>query len=224
MTPAQRARFEAVLPFYVNGSADVQDRAFVDALLDDAEARDMLTWHEGLARKVRSQVDSVGDDIGLAALMRKVYVHRSAAAAPRPALGQAWWTSLKGCLSQGRRLQVPALAVLALVVVGQGILLHRLGDGLADDGELGAIRGVAPAAELIDKGAVLKVNFKDDTSEHDLRMLLIATGANIVQGPGQLGDYLVSVPSNRANAALQELKTSKWVNAVALVTLTSSKP
>jgi hypothetical protein len=89
-----------------------------------------------------------------------------------------------------------------------------MGLDTAQDGELGAGRGVPPGLAGSAGVDVLKVNFKDETPEHELRLLLISAGATIIQGPGQLGDYVLSVPAERAAAARQELAASKWVNSI----------
>ncbi len=222
MTPAERQRLEAVMPFYVNGSADERDRAFVDAMLADGQAQAMLAWHEGLARKVRLDVDAVNDDIGWAALAARVRAQRPEATVRAPSGWRAWFSRDRW---PSRALQAPALALLSLVVVGQGVLLYRHGEPPVAEGGYGEIRGEAgPAAVPGGEAVALKVNFKDEASEHDLRMLLLSTGANIVQGPGQLGDYVLAVPAARAGAAEQELRASKWVNSVRRANLPAPAP
>ena len=211
MTPSERKRLEAVMPFYVNGSADEHDRAFVEGLRHEVEVQAMLAWHETLAEKVQTQVHAVNDHIGWAQLMGKVRASNKPVA--KEVSGWHVWLSLDRWLA--RPFQGPAFAALALVVVGQSVLLYRNNEPLTTDEGYGAVRGQAPS----DLGPVsgreaLTINFKDETSEHDMRMLLIATGANIVQGPGQLGDYIVHVPADRVDIAFQELRMSKWVNSV----------
>lgn len=217
MNASERRRLEEVLPFYVNGRASGDDRAFVDALLQDPGAAAMLEWHQSLAEHVRLEVEAVDGGIGWAALAEKVRAGRPGQAAPAPSPTGGWrgWLCLDRWLP--RPLQVPAFAALALAVAVQGVLLSRTGPDTAQEGGYGDSRGAAgaTAAANVPAGSeVMKVNFKDETPEHDMRLLLISAGATIIQGPGQLGDYLVSVPAERAAAARRELGASRWVNDV----------
>ena len=224
MTRSERRRLEDVLPFYVNGRASAEDRAFVDALRADPDAASMLNWHSGLAEHVRADVESAPATIGWAALAAKVQAQRQAEASAR---GAGWraWLSLDRWVP--RNLQMPAFAVLALAVVGQSLLLSGV-IGTPLDREYSEVRGEARTAEAgaADASAValLRANFKDETSERDLRLLLVAVGASIVQGPGQLGDYTLSVPADRAAAALRELGQSPWVIAVRRVDAGAAAP
>lgn len=210
MTRSERRRLETVLPFYVNGSANAEDRAFVDALHQDREASAMLAWHRGLAEHVQADVESASESIGWAALTAKVRAQRQTELA-RPS-GWRAWLALERWLP--RPIQTPAFAVLALVVVAQAALLS---DRFADT-DYSTIRGAAPVTTDATGATLLRANFKDETPERDLRLLLISVGASIVQGPGQLGDYMLSVSSERADAALHELERSDWVVSVRRVT------
>ena len=202
------------MPFYVNGNANEHDRAFVESMRQDKEVEAMIAWHEALAQKVQSQVNSVNDHIGWAGLISKVRAQNKPAS--EKSAGWRAWLSADQWIA--RPIQAPAFAVLALVVVGQSVLLYRQSDMPVVDEGYGAARGRTTAEVGQTSGrATLTINFKDETSEHDMRMLLIATGANIIQGPGQLGDYIVHVPTERADIAVQELRMSKWVNSVSRI-------
>ncbi len=211
MSPSERRRLEEVLPFYVNGRAGDDDRAFVDRMLQDPAAAAMLAWHRGLAEQVRLDVESADDNIGWAALAARVRAERPAPAAAAHTGGWRAWLSLDAWLP--RPVQAPVFAALAMAVVVQGVLLARGGWHADQEGEYGASRGTA-ATPGTAATETLKVNFKDETPEHDMRLLLISAGATIVQGPGQLGDYIVSVPAEQAAAARRQFGASRWVNAV----------
>lgn len=218
MSPSERRRLEEVLPFYVNGRAGEDDRAFVDRMLQDPSAAAMLAWHQGLAEQVRLDVESAGEGIGWAALAARVRAERRA---PRTG-GWRAWLSLDHWLP--RPVQAPAFAALAMAVVVQGVLLARGGRHADQEGEYGASRGTAATTGTA-ATETLRINFKDETPEHDMRLLLISAGATIVQGPGQLGDYLVSVPAEQAAAARRQFGASRWVNAVQQVpTAAASAP
>jgi hypothetical protein len=235
MTTYDRERLEDVMPLYINGRASAPDRAFVEGLLHDPEVATMAAWHQGMAGKIRRQVEAVSNDIGKAGLMAKINARRTAtvaAEAPRRATPAA--PSWKSWLSWGRwlSLQPAAFAALMVVVGAQAVFIHQSDSVVSPGGDLvtaqpntpltrGAQGAVAaPQTDVV----VFQVNFKDQTTEREMRALLISTGAHIVHGPSQLGDYQVSVPAGRAKAALDELRNSSWVNAVRILENLSTKP
>jgi hypothetical protein len=232
MTTYDRQRLEDVMPLYINGRASAPDRAFVEGLLHDPEVATMAAWHQGMASKIRRQVEAVSDDIGKAGLMAKINARRHEAEPPRHATPAS--PSWKSWFSWGRwlSLQPAAFAVLMAVVGAQAVFIHQSdsvgspgGDLVSAEPNTPLTRGApsvvtAPQTDVV----VFQVNFKDQTTEREMRALLISTGAHIVHGPSQLGDYQVSVPAGRAKAALDELRNSSWVNAVRILESLSTKP
>ena len=71
--------------------------------------------------------------------------------------------------------------------------------------------GGAPLA----RGTLLQVTFVPDATEMQIRTLLARVDARIVEGPGALGVYTVSVPPEQADAALRELESARAVVASA---------
>ena len=76
----------------------------------------------------------------------------------------------------------------------------------------------------IDKGPYLKVNFKSDAREADIRLLLVEVNGSLAAGPGQLGDYYVRVPAPQLAAVTEKLKASGIVDGVALVDALPARP
>jgi hypothetical protein len=212
MTPDDRKRLEEVMPFYIQARSSAQDRAFLESQLQDPEARAMLEWHRALAEKIRRRVDAVRDDVGHAGLMAAIRAQQKSATVSAPASWKSW-LALDRWIAPA--LQMPAFAALALVVIAQGALLYPR--DYADPDGYGSTRGSAASAAAAAKRVILKVNFKDETSEQNLRMLLINAGVHIVDGPSQLGDYVLSAPAQRAQEAREILEKSPWVNAVHVV-------
>jgi len=83
-----------------------------------------------------------------------------------------------------------------------------------DDSSL--MRSPRPTA-VVDQGPYLKVNFKGEAREADIRMLLVEVHGSLAAGPGQLGDYYLRVPAAQADAVAGKLKASAIVDAVAVV-------
>jgi hypothetical protein len=215
-------KLQALLPSYINSTASANERLFVkDALSQSAQARAALAWHESLAEKVINDVEAVPADLGWTQLQAKV---RSAAHANKAARGatskaakkwyQGIWQTMEPYMPHNW-LPAPALggvcAALLAVVVGQGFLMNQA----TQNSDYSQARGTQPAessASTVSQGATdskfVRLNFKDRVSERDMRLLLVRTGAVIVSGPGQLGDYTVAIPANELNQALKEFNDS----------------
>jgi hypothetical protein len=97
------------------------------------------------------------------------------------------------------------------VVVVQGIVIANL----ANKDESTELRTVKPTA--VDPGPFLKVNFKADAREADIRLLLVEVNGSLAGGPGQLGDWYVRIPEARIAAAAAAVKASPIVDGVARV-------
>lgn len=229
MNPMESAEFAAtleLLPAYVNGTASEHERVRIkSALARDAQVRAALAWHESLADKVMADVDAAPDDLGWAQLQARVHAashQRSGRSQPvQPRVGVGQW--LASWLPH-RWIPAPALggvcAALLAVVVGQGLYLGQ--DGA--EPEYASVRGVAPhegnAAEALTRAQGLGdsrfvlLNFKEQVSERDMRLMLVRSGAVIVDGPGQLGDYTVAVPAGEVQQALTAFKDSLLTESV----------
>jgi hypothetical protein len=71
---------------------------------------------------------------------------------------------------------------------------------------------------------VLQVRFKQTATEHELRAMLYGAGARIVDGPDQLGDYVVE-PKRGPLADLQaELQRQPLVQSVAPLKAWKAEP
>lgn len=202
----------AVLPAYVNGSASASQQAQIkQTLAASAQARAALAWHESLAEKVIADVESVRGDMGWSQLQAKVRASQNARRVTAPAARPSLWQRLERLLPH-HWLPAPALggacAALLAVVIGQGVLLGRADPDAAYSDVRGTqpssgVSGVAPAGSKY-----IKVNFKEKITERDMRLMLIRSGAVIVSGPGQLGDYTVAVPAAELELALKQFKDS----------------
>ncbi len=65
--------------------------------------------------------------------------------------------------------------------------------------------------------AFIRVSFRQDTRESDLRTLLRSIHAEVVAGPSQIGDYFLLVSNPEAQAALATLKSSSSIESVEIV-------
>jgi hypothetical protein len=221
-----KARFDELLPFYVNGTLDAEARAFVDAWLrEHPEAASELHWLESLQARVREQESAASNEVGLeralARIRRDGPAPRVAAPAAPVARGSAW-ERLRDALTRlvPQPMLAPALVgALALVVVQAGLIGALVGER-GEWSDWRALRGAAPA----ERGPWLKINFKPDAREADIRLLLVEVHASLAAGPGQLGDWFVRVEPSRLDAAKAHLEASAIVDAVAIVDALPAPP
>lgn len=202
-----------MLPWYVNGTLDDADRARVDDWLrTDPAAAAELAWFQSLQQKVRADAPDVSDEIGLARTLQRIRAESrpAAVAAPTPRrapVAPSFTERLRGWLDQFNLS--PAFAMAALVVVVQAGVILNLASGDRDYEQVRAVTtGTAPTT-----GQLLRVAFKPEAREQEIRLLLVTLQGNIESGPGQLGDYYVRVPVAAATDALARLKDAPIIES-----------
>ncbi|VTU29223.1 putative anti-sigmaE protein [Variovorax sp. PBS-H4] len=194
-------RFEELLPWYANGSLGAEDRAWVDAYLQQhPEAKSELDWYRSLQARVQESAPAVPPTIGLARAMRLIQ-------GDRPTLAErisAFFGNL------GMRPSY-AIAGLALVMVQGGVILNLLGNAREDADQIRALNAVR-----VEEGPMLKISFAPEAKEADIRMLVVQVGGELAGGPGQLGDYYLRVPAGSEAAALAKVQSAPIVQAASL--------
>ena len=221
-------QFLELLPWYANGTLpDAERAALEDVLKRDARAPTELAWLQQLQQRVQAGFDDlpeVSDEIGLERTMRRIHADTAAeqaaiskataaqaVAAPNRARALASTPSLTERIRgwfEGMRLS-PAFAMAALVIVVQAGFIFKLA---GDDSEYTQVRSLPGAAAA--SGQLFRVAFKPESSETDIRLLLVAVQGNIESGPGQLGDYYVRVPTDAALDAGAKLKAAAIVDSI----------
>jgi hypothetical protein len=208
MTPSNeppRRRFDDLLPYYVTGRLSAADREWTDQYLAaHPEARAALDWHRDLqaevVEKAQARAMQAPEMVGWARVEATLRASRKA---KPPSIAERLGAFLDRFA--GRRW-APVAAVLILV---QGVTIGTLVTRPAvDESQL------TRSASTVAPRDVLQVRFKQSASEHELRALLYGAGARIVDGPDQLGDYVVE-PRRGTLVALQtEFERSALVQGV----------
>lgn len=211
MTPSThdpRKHFDELVPFYVTGRISQADREWTDHYLAaHPEARAELDWHRDLMSEVVAQAEArtmqAPERVGWARVEARLRAARQA----KPLT----WRERLGAWLGG--FSVRQLApVAAAVIVAQGALIGALWHQAPSD-EAPLTR----SASTVVVRDVLQVRFTQATTERELRALLYGAGARIVDGPDQLGDYVIE-PRRGALADLQaELQRSDLVQSVTLL-------
>ncbi|MQA36643.1 zf-HC2 domain-containing protein [Rugamonas aquatica] len=121
---------------------------------------------------------------------------QAAASAPRPV---SWWRAAAANQPSWLRWTVAAQWV---AIIGLGALLLRPDSDPAPYRVLGS---------AISNGGNLVVVFQPNTSERDLRRVLQAQGARVVDGPTVTDAYLLTVPAANRDRALQAMRADPAV-------------
>lgn len=177
-----RAEIEALLPAYVSGQLEPEERARVErALAEDPDLAEELRFVEALADGVRRTAEETAPppgELGWYRLRRSV-AEESGAAGGRSVLP---WR--------------PALAAAAVLVIAvqAGLLwqAHRPGDA-------------AWESLSSDAAGVVQVRWAEDAAAGEIERLLRRHRLEIVSGPSASGVYRLRPAGDRDEAALREL-------------------
>jgi hypothetical protein len=218
-----KSRFDELLPFYVNGSLPDADRAWVDAYLrEHPAALAELNWYQSLQTKLREDVPAVSSEVGLERALKRIRTEGPAPQRARRAAAPAMLERLRDWFSAivPQPVLRPAFAgALAVVALQTAVIVGLVIEHEDESSQLRAIQG-----SVTDTGPYLKVNFKGDAREADIRMLLVEVHGSLAAGPGQLGDYYVRIPEPQLAAVTERLKASGIVDDVAVVDALPARP
>jgi hypothetical protein len=234
--------FESMLPFYVNGTLEPAGRVAVEAYLQaHPKAAGELGFHQALQARLLEDVPAVSSEVGLDRVMARIRAESPKAAnhakAPQPTLADRLkaWLGLGGAAGAGGGMSMgsgggggrgsavlkPALAVAVGVIALQFFFIAGMvGSGPNQHAMLRGASGPVTAPQ----GPFLKVNFKPDAREADIRLLLVHVHGSLAAGPGQLGDYYLALPPGALPAAEQALRGSPLVDGVAVVDGLPARP
>ena len=219
-----KARFDELLPFYVNGSLSDTDRSWVDDYLrEHPSAHAELHWYESLQSRLREDVPAVSSEIGMELALRRIRAESPASQrAPEPDKSPGLMGRLRDWFAPlvSQAILRPAFAGALAIVALQGAVITTLMLDRDESSELRALK----ASGVVEKGPYLKVNFKSDAREADIRMLLVEVRGSLAAGPGQLGDYYVRVPDEQVAALADKVAASSIVDAVAVVDALPARP
>ena len=215
-TPEENRMFQEMLPWFVNGTLDARDRAWMDGYLrSHPEAQAEVARTQRLRQRVRESLPEPAADVGLDRLLHRVREER--AFAPRqvksPGVFAQFSEWLSGFLG-GFRL-TPAMAMAAALVVVQagviGVLVSQQNDAGTEYSEYRSYSAPADATTI-------RITFAPQATEQQIRELLWDVQASVVEGPTQFGDYLLSVQGKDPTAALAKLSASPAVEHAAVST------
>ena len=188
---------DVLLPWFVNGTLDGDERELVEQHLGQCKrCQQEVQWLQELQAACVAAAAPGASPAANQLHQRLTLLRPRQGAAGR---SQARWPILQ---PWSRVIMVAQLAVIVLL----GAVVAAMS---ADHGTpyrtLGAADSAGPAT------ASLVVVFDPSTTELDLRRMVRAVGARIVDGPTQANAYLLDVPPEAREQALRTLKAERRV-------------
>lgn len=205
-----KERFETNLPWFVNGTLDPGEAAEMEAYIAQhpeaaAQLETYRRFGESIAERWQPEPNATP---GLAKALDKIRIEQ----ATRPdTLWQRIWVKLGRIGITPGIAGAAAVVVIAVQAVFIAVLQHETRSPAADYSQFRS----TPSNGAV--GPFIRVSFRPETKEFDMRMLLVGLGATYVGGPSQLGDYYVLVPGDRVDRAVQQLNASHLVEGASLV-------
>lgn len=195
-------RFTELLPWYVNGTLNAEDRAWVENhLRQHPDARAELDWYRSLKTKIHDSVPQVPATIGLAKAMLLIR-------GDRPTLAER----ISAFFGDFALRPAMALGMFAVLAVQSGVIFNMMQRADDDEMQIRALKAVQ-----VEEGPLLRVNFAPEAKETDIRFALVAVQGTLAGGPGQLGDYYIRVPAGKEQEFAERMKSNSIVQSVALV-------
>jgi anti-sigma factor RsiW len=195
-------RFSELLPWYVNGTLNAEDRAWVERYLKEhPQARAELDWYRSLKAKIHDSVPEVPATIGLAKTMLLIR-------GDRPTLAE----KISAFFGDFALRPAMALGMFAVIAAQSGVIFNMIQQADEDEMQIRALKAVR-----VDEGPMLKISFAPEAKEADIRFALVSVQGTLAGGPGQLGDYYVRVPAGKEQEFADRLKGNAIVQTVALV-------
>ena len=188
---------DALLPWFVNGTLDKDELAFVQQHLSEcARCQREVQWLRELRAACVDGESAPGGSTVFRNLRRQLDEPRA-----RPGKG----ASLRRLWKRAPPWSRWAIAAQLAVIVGLGAALVPATDGPTLYRTLGARN--APAAAT----GSLVVVFDPTTTESDLRRILRKAGARVADGPTQTNAYVLKVEAERRTEAMRALRAEPAV-------------
>lgn len=192
-----------LLPWFVAGTLDAAESRLVDAHLQTCAAcRGEVEWERQLREANNVELPARDVNRAFAALRARL-----------PAPARAATPSWRERLQAWRENVLPrpwlgwALAAQTAMIAGLVVVLASTRVQMADETHTYRALSRPAAAEP----ARLVVAFAPHTEVAELRRVLLASGARIVDGPTAADAYILAVAAEKLDAAVQQLRAEKSV-------------
>lgn len=194
LRPSEHDTVQELLPWYVNGTLDAEEVARVEAHLGGcAECREELAFDRRLAQGVAALPLTVDDS--WQTMVRRLDEKRPTNVVEGP------FGLLRRRVPMGWAVGGSLAASVALAVLFVGLQPDQPAEQTYR-----ALGSAAAASE----GQVV-VLFKPDTTEQQMRVILSAQGARLVDGPTAAGAYVLRFDRGNADDAIAQLRESSQI-------------
>lgn len=175
---------EELLPWLANETLESEEREQVERYVsENSDGREELAFLQGLRRGVKQEEVASPGAFGLRRLQSAIRVEQSAgtgaAGLPVAANDNRWWKM--------------SLAAAVMVAIVQGGVLLNMNRSTDDR--------IRPLSTEQDAGLILQIEFQPAATESEIRGVLNAVNARIVDGPSALGLYRIQVEQDDQQAA-----------------------
>ncbi len=189
-----------LLPWFVMATLDADECALVEShLADCATCRRELEWHRQLRAAQAAPVVERDVDRAFAALRARM--------PPRASRTHAWEALRMWWHAQAAPMRW-ALALQPLLIVGLAAALV-VGRSVPTTTSPQIYHALARPA--VESGGRLVIVFAPQTTQAQMRSVLLASGTRIVDGPTAADAYILAVAPERAAQALQQLRAQSSV-------------
>ena len=193
MTPASHQQAQPLLPWLLAGTLDDAEQAAVEQHVSACAAcQSDLAWQRQLRGASKPADDGFDADRAFAALLPRL--------GPRAARTGMLARWRHAAAANDSWLRWAAGAQLAVI----GVLSLMLARPWTDAG----YRALGAAAQA---GGNVVVTFRPETPEREIRRILQANGARVVDGPTVTDAYVLALPAAQAPAAVTRLRAEAAV-------------
>jgi hypothetical protein len=202
------ARFDALLPFYLNKTLDVNDQVWMESHLSThTHARQQLEFEKVLRDTVQRTQPRRSEAERVEQLMVALQADRKSQKPKVEWMGR--WNALGWVqrLVQPIRIPAGAFAAVAVLFVAQSVMLVNEMSRTTQDQ---AYRGERPDCQTT--VSRLRVVFTPEAKHVEIVLLLRKLEISVREGPSETGEFWLSVPAGRSmDEALAMLRTSPLV-------------
>lgn len=196
------------------GTLSPAERDWLEAYLHAHPTRRAeLEWDEAFRAKLDDKVASMPAMPGWERTVRAMRKEQPAPRASSAMLAPGILDRIAGWIRAWLGVGINMQAVAAMLVLAQAGVIGVLVWEHRDYSEFRT--GTQTDAP---RGPLLRVSFKQDLREADLRQALADIGAEIVGGPGQVGIYLLRVKGGDLLGAAEKLRASGTTELVEIFT------
>ena len=198
LDPAAHKVADALLPWFVNGTLDPDEIAFVERhVAECARCKEEVEWLRGLyAACAAGEASPEG-----ASAFRKLRLRLDAPRDRRKRVGGAV------------RSRSTSRSWTHWVIGAQLVLIASLGTLWYYDGDRASYRTLGAPAAATPAGTVVVV-FDPSTPEAELRRILREAEARVIDGPTRANAYVLDVAPNRRANAMEALRSERAVTLV----------